>query len=364
MQGMHAEVTKRFAKSNENYIITSRIIQSRRDLAESTAEERADVVGRWTSGAPDHKSLERLRRRDTAAQRPSPASSSSFGLSDLQSTITGMGARSGWMGKLSFLDERLRQDRAKSSASRSEEKKPATDEDTEFEKAILASVNETSRGNAEEDAAIEQAIRESVNAVRERGELPEPVKIAPQNSKSEKDPTIFEDKEYQITDEEYRDLIEQAIRESMGSPEHVPQESGVAGLASDSQAAPAYRGGNDDDDDDLKRAIAESQKNADAPPAYQQEAPNDDGEDELRRAIEASRTEADKETSDRKEEDIVMDYIKKQSLAEEEYRQKRLGKGKQPDSGHEGEDADLERALQESLKLSGGGSGGSGSGTR
>ncbi|KAF4121720.1 UDP:flavonoid glycosyltransferase YjiC, YdhE family [Geosmithia morbida] len=355
MQGVHAQVTKLFAKSNENYIITSRIIQSQRDLAASSAEERDDIVGRWSSGAIDRKTLDRLRKKDYAAQgsrSPSASaepSSSSYIPHDLQTTIAS--ARAGWMGKLSLLDERLRDERSKYN-SRKEGKRPVTaataaadqkaSEDAEFEQAILASVSETSRGNPEEDAAVEDAIRQSVNAVRERGELPDPVMPAGDTVSSEKDPNIFEDKEYQITDEEYRDLIEKAIRESMvdGGP-HFPQESGL------SEAAGSAR--RHDDDGDFKRAMEESRKAAE-PPAYQEQPPQhgdgNDDEAELQRAIEASRSEADRE---KREEEIVMDYVKKQSVAEEEIRKSRQETGKKSQD----DDGDLERAIEESLRVSG-----------
>jgi hypothetical protein len=59
----------------------------------------------------------------------------------------------------------------------------------------------------------------------------------------------------------------------------------------------------------------------------------------------------------RTEEDIVFEYVKKQSLAEEEYRRaKAAGKGKAASGpgegdggGDEEEDEDLRRAMEESL---------------
>ena len=65
--------------------------------------------------------------------------------------------------------------------------------------------------------------------------------------------------------------------------------------------------------------------------------------------------------ANRTEEDIVMEYVKKQSLAEAQFRPK--GKGK--DSDHADDDEDLKRAIEESMRASGkaGESSGSGSGT-
>lgn len=238
-------------------------------------------------------------------------------------------------------------------------------EDAEFERAIQLSVRETSRGNAEEDAAVEAAIRQSVNAVRQRGQLPEPMPILRENDShklAEKDPSIFEDDEYRITDEEYQDLIEQAIKDSMtGSPGYLslPHDSGVAelevgdtpvGFWSPEEVGRYNRDGGDgaDSDSDLARAIEESKKAAEQP---SQSSAEDDAE--LQRAIEASKDEADKEMSQQNEEDIIMKYIMKQSLAEEEFRRQRLkGKGREGEDDDDDNDEDLKRAMGESLRLS------------
>jgi hypothetical protein len=221
-------------------------------------------------------------------------------------------------------------------------------EDAEFEKAIQASVKETSRGNAEEDAAIEAAIRESVLAVRQQGSLPDPVPRV--SEKLGRDPSIFQDESFQITDKEYQDLIEQAIRDSMTShtdPSYAPPHTGVAEL----DAAPSGQqsGMRDVQDQDLKRAMTVSMDDACASNGSPEDA-------EFRQALEASKADAEKQQSQRTEEDIVLEYIKKQSLAEEEFRKQQQAKGKgraeaRDDDGVD--DEDLKRAMEESLKMSG-----------
>ncbi|KAG6027511.1 hypothetical protein E4U41_000924 [Claviceps citrina] len=55
----------------------------------------------------------------------------------------------------------------------------------------------------------------------------------------------------------------------------------------------------------------------------------DQDEAALQQAIEASKQDMDRQQSRRNEEDIVLEYIKKQGLPEEEYREKMMNKGKE-----------------------------------
>ncbi|KAH6650255.1 hypothetical protein F5144DRAFT_543338 [Chaetomium tenue] len=114
---------------------------------------------------------------------------------------------------------------------------------------------------------------------------------------------------------------------------------------------------------------------------------NDDDEEQLRLAMEESerehRSREQEAERQRTEEEIVLEYVKRQSLAEAEYRKSRAGtgttslgvgagggaeKGKAAEAeaglaeegvteGGEEEDEELRRAIEESLKMSGDGSG-------
>ncbi|KAL2270208.1 hypothetical protein VTJ83DRAFT_2392 [Remersonia thermophila] len=117
-----------------------------------------------------------------------------------------------------------------------------------------------------------------------------------------------------------------------------------------------------------------------------QEGEGEDEEAQLRRALEESereyRARADELARQKTEEEIVLEYVKRQSLAEEEFRRRRnlteAGKGKGVAHGQGGErgmpgtregeeddeDEELRRAIEESLRVSSGGSrsGGGGDG--
>jgi hypothetical protein len=63
----------------------------------------------------------------------------------------------------------------------------------------------------------------------------------------------------------------------------------------------------------------------------------------------------EKERSQMTEEEIVMEYVKKQSLAEEQFRRKGKGvvTGGQEAEGDEEEDEEYRKAVEESLRSSG-----------
>ncbi|RFU74933.1 glycosyltransferase family 28 [Trichoderma arundinaceum] len=368
MQGAYAELNKFLSRSVQNYIITSRVVQGERDMQNASEGEKADIINRWKQDA-DLRALQqtKMRGQEREHSRVGSGGGSSSWFPPPQEVRRPLGVA---------LAEAQQQQQPDRIAVRSRSPIPRIFEapstaiyeapstiDSEYEAAIRASVRETSRGDAEEDAMIEAAIRESVKAMRQQGSLPEPVRL-PLDSKT---PVVFDDEDYRITDEEYQDLIEQAIRESLiGQAGDFPilQVEGAQELDAVDTVVPRSSGSAStpkrDEDADLKRAIEESRK---VPPALPPRQPEDD-EEEFRRAIEASKDEMERAQHERTEEEIVMEYVKKQSLAEEEFRRQRLAEGKGKEASEEtsdggDEDEELRRAIEESLKMSGG----SGSGT-
>ncbi|KAL7796871.1 hypothetical protein V8C37DRAFT_371750 [Trichoderma ceciliae] len=362
MQGTYAELNKFLSRSVQNYIITSRVVQGERDLQNASEGEKADIVYRWDHDA-DLRALQqtKLRGQEREHSRVGSGGGSSSQVSPLQEGRRQLGAA------LAETQQQQQSDRAtgRPHSPIPKASKIASTVDTEYETAIRASVRETSRGDVGEDAVIEAAIRESVKLVRQQGSLPDPVHL----QLDSKNANVFDEEEYKITDEEYQDLIEQAIRESLTGQAGefpIPQAPGAQELDAVDTAVSAHgyklrSGGsafapNGDEDADLQRAIEESRK---APPDLPRRESEDDEEELFKRAIEASKNEMERVQHEKTEEEIVMDYIKKQSLAEEEFRKQKLvkGKGKEASEGasHGGEDdEELKRAIEESLKMSGG----------
>lgn len=362
----------------QNYIITSRIVQGTQDLNRASEEEMADMIVRWNNLKWDLKNYYVLKRKERAAEK-APEKGSGRPESPAPSESPFSRPKTSWFQtrNLSTEDRKKLQTQKRGfvdapipTSSTSSSARQSLSDDAEFEQAIQASVRETSKGNEEEDAMVEAAIRESIKAMRARGALLETLPEASEDI-PEKDPSIFKDEEYQITDEEYQSLIEKAIQQSLAS--HIeddwfhPQESGISELEGFTTEIQGEHGSggtahadqpDEDHDAELQKAIEES-KSAPTPPVVDDEA-------ELLRAIEASKQEMDREHSQRTEEDIVLEYVKKQSLAEEEFRQQLgKGKGKAAAEADDDDDEELKRALEESLKLHKGDSAGpSGSGSK
>ncbi|KAL2020724.1 hypothetical protein VTK56DRAFT_8024 [Thermocarpiscus australiensis] len=332
---------------------------------------------------------------------------------------------------------RLQKTRAQPPTTASSSSSDFSFEDNEaLERAIQQSVEQTSRGNREEDARVEAAVRASVMEMRRMAEQ-EQEHCWGQHHEQEgwgatdqKAAAAFDDDELRnISDAEYQALIEEAVRQSLlqfqleqqeqlqyyGHPHSASEGAEVGkGAMTSARSHPSQ----------IKRKPVGNSHSQMAPPvvsrpASQQcqtagptaepsvselpgniipsgsvlpgghdadaDADADADEDEqLRRAMEESAREHRRHAEDlarqRTEEEIVLDYVKRQSLAEEEFRRARAagkGKGKAVLGGKgdeeadkrkveeeedEDEDEELRMALAESLRTSGRGSGGHGAG--
>ncbi|KAI1843632.1 hypothetical protein JX266_010265 [Neoarthrinium moseri] len=446
MAGLHAEIRSLFAQSAENYIVASRISQGNESLKGASSEEREDIEVRWLSmrnevkGFYAWKAKEKGKSRDTSpmagpARTPAPPSSGSLDPNEPPKT--------GWRHtkNLSY-DERKqlseqkkawKKRQAASGAHVTEDisaanPRASTGTDPEFEQAIQAAVQETSRGDSVEDARVEQAIRSSIRELRRRSTTSLDSSTSGQSaglstarssgnpgqstsatspgsahnptsphygfpSETKRQVPFSPDDFDNITDEEYQALIEQAIQLSVAEEQQKAirmhdveeedeeqeqyrkalersqtdhaslsqhdEEFKRAMQASEAEQARRVQHGLDgqDDDEQLKQAIEASRTQQGVHPG------SNDDDDELKRAIEESerahREEQSRVSAQKTEEEMVLEYIKKQSLAEEELRRK----GKGTATGQDDDDEDLRRAIAESMRATGQVGEGSGSGS-
>lgn len=244
--------------------------------------------------------------------------------------------------------------------------KPATEVPNqapdEFEEAIQRSVTATSKGNPEEDAMIERALRASVNelkyARKATGSNYEAYDraVAAGTAEASTGGDYHANTDDDDQDEDDPELAE-ALQQSLQHAEAVnpgasstnqfslPRDSGFGSEDEDE----------DDDDDDYRRAVEESktlhstqtatptpqsksqptlphttiaQKESNyATDAAQGDKKDEDSDPDLQLAITASdrehRSKEDEAARQRTEEEIVLEYVKRQSLLEEELRRKR-----------------------------------------
>jgi hypothetical protein len=209
----------------------------------------------------------------------------------------------------------------------------------ELEAAIAASISQNSHGNADEDKLVANAIRASI------AELDR----TPETASAEEEEQALKRAMQASLDEAARNgssaedqkVLEETIRQSLLDTSRRRQHGSASEWDSDEDT---------EDDEEFQRIVAESKELAHLhekhPEEYQaasgaQEAgimrdiadatgvngthPQDDDE-ELRKALEMSekahQESMQKLEAQKTEEDIVMEYVRKQSLMEEEHRQK------------------------------------------
>lgn len=363
MAGVNAEVRGFFARSMMNYVVTSRVLLGREDEREATAEEKADVVKRWNAvyredtlkgfkswKSRDRKSSDEIIEEDYSEDRP------------------GTGAKVG-----------------------------AGEKDLELEKAIRESVRQTSRGNDREDKLVETQIRASISEMQRISGADfktdikrKPVGSSAGSSSSKPAAPLLpprlggpeagaDDAALDITEEEYLALIEEAVRQSLasgpsgtdgGSPpgydddEDLKRAIEASRSSTHDSKAPLPTDGTTFDEEALRRAMAESsldttqlERRLDDADAEDREqlarvlresrlfaqgnrsgegaGAADEDDEELRRVLEESeKQEADRAAKDKAEDEIVMEFVRRQSLMEEEFRKnKDKGKGKEKEGG-------------------------------
>ncbi len=196
------------------------------------------------------------------------------------------------------------------SQSRQPKDAASSPDGADFEEAIKASVAATSKGDPEQDRMIEQAIRASVKelqSAQKEGDdrdamqraIQASVAEAPQMPKAQAGAHDTHGKE-----------LELALQRSISAHPDSEQAHPPTGVDFDDS------GVDTDDDENMKLAIEKSKSASIKDPDV--ELPTDE---DFQKAIETSKKEHEEGLSKQKtEEEIVMEYVKKQSLAEEEHR--------------------------------------------
>ena len=198
----------------------------------------------------------------------------------------------------------------------------------DFEEAIKTAVAATSRGNPEEDAMIERAIRATVTELQNAskdGDSGDAIQRAIEASVAEaaqtrqdeqSNPTAAGSDEAGDYDEQLKAALQRSLQENPKSD----QPNVLANADFDDS------GIDTDDDENIKAAIQGSKTMPIADPPVG--SPKDE---DIQKVIEMSKKaqeEHDQGISKSKtEEEIVLEYVKKQSLAEEQHRRAAAARG-------------------------------------
>ncbi|EXJ90385.1 hypothetical protein A1O1_03486 [Capronia coronata CBS 617.96] len=252
----------------------------------------------------------------------------------------------------------------------------------DYEQAIQTSIGATSKGNPDEDAVIERALRASLRELHAAGQSAETDEDAAYNSaikasmqefkKAQTEqaeeaqetgvvPTSTAPQELTEDDHELERVLRQSLKEFKAA-QFARQKSVTARAAGGGGGSGSDSGVDTDYDEDFKRVIEESKRlhteneqkkkdltgqglvltptttattastgsgrgDGDLNEKADEEAVESDTDEELRRAITASKQDElirqESASKQKTEEEIVMEYVKKQSLLEEQLKAKR-----------------------------------------
>lgn len=302
LSGIYKEVQKRFGESVENYIMASRCAQGVYDAASSTVEERDGVLRNWTYFEAEFVKKKAARHSQskfndrTVGPRATTIMSESVSAdmqpreADENQETGGTAADRAW-GRQALRG--LFRGRANSSPSRlarpsSVALPPA------YEEAILHSVHETSRGDAIEDEMIERALRASMvelQAAEAAGEEEQRAYERALDASIREAGRVLAENEKSMLDsssESSSHMKQPSALDGFDQVEKRPQPPALPPRAMEADATA---------DPDLQAALAQSQASYD---------------ENLQR-----------EHREKSELDMVMEYVKRQSLAELEYERER-----------------------------------------
>ncbi|KAF9731200.1 hypothetical protein PMIN04_001639 [Paraphaeosphaeria minitans] len=351
MKGLYQEMLKNQGSGVQNYIIAARISQGYDEASALSPADKADIVSQWrciktnvkkkkNPGGDQlqalHSYMSEKRGKKDRKDPDLPESVTRTGTGVSTRTQSGMDNPVYPLHHAHTYPEPANPRNAPV-AQQADLLHDEEAERTELETAIKASVAETSRGNPEEDELIARAIRASMLELQREPEHDETEEEALQRAMKA---SMDEAQKSGVSADEQR-ILEETLRASM-------LETSRARRAHNSDSE--WDSSGTEDNEEYQRILAESDKlhqlhssegkhdeyfssivgARDAGDAKAQ-PPNDEEEEALRKAIEESERE-DKEDKERlekqmTEEDIVMEYVKKQSLAEAQHRE-RLRQGR------------------------------------
>ena len=301
----------------QNYIIAARTAQGYEDWRTSSQEERVDIVARWHA-AQDELGKQKKQWGSRRTRLPQPDVPKNYASDACGKQKANRKDRTKEEEKLTSAPELTGSVSERTpSVSLSNSGIPTNDND--LEDAVRKSVAATSRGNTEEDAMIARAIRASLLELQrasKQGDDHDAYQGAIQASITEASRTrpqsmTTQDRESSISNEHNAEL-EAALHKSLYGQDGMdePQQDHLDRDWDDS-------GVEIDDDENIKFALEQSKQLGFSRPSKEDE--------DLQRALKQSEDDHKKQEQAKSavwsEEEIVLEYIKKQSLAEEAHRQ-------------------------------------------
>ena len=321
-KGIYKELQRHLGSSVQNYIVAARTAQGYDEWHNSSQEERLDVVSRWQSIQVDIEKEKQLARHGSLHERHCY----------LKTTIEER--------KKLLAGKKKEKKKAKSNATQDAfaetnashpfvgqtqklRKSDPIQDGADFEEAIQASIAATSRGNPEEDQMIERAIRASVKELQlasKEGDNNEAIQRAIQASAAEATQARRKDCPSTTLDEigDHQKELAAALQRGVQENQQAERRYPLVDVDFDDSDVDT------DDDENIKAAVERSMSTPTGQPS------NGKDEDDFQTAIELSRKAHELYeqgmSKSKTEEEIVLEYVKKQSLAEEQLKRSAVNK--------------------------------------
>jgi hypothetical protein len=346
MKGVHKEVQKLFGSNVQNYIITSRAAQGYEEWLQSSDTEKEDVIARWKliqkyvkkKRGPEEvveDILEEQRKNTTEARE---ARRTEDNVSSAQSGNSADGSTQNIGGAILYMGAPQSPFHPGNTAPE------AFLGETMINETIRLSVQETSRGDAQVDANVERAIQENVSQLqRQRQEAAdheveqEILRRAMAFSEAEAQRHANEALEYE---KELKRVIAQSLKEQRGRGSHSELELDM-GLDGEEQEFDRAKG---NPANMVEKTVSELPA-VQLPPPYDSEHLAGTTQSDFEAQQQGQQGE--KTAQEKTEEEIVMEYIKKQSLLEVHHQGKGKGRATATETT---DDEDLQKALELSMQ--------------
>ncbi|KAL9104167.1 MAG: hypothetical protein Q9163_000866 [Psora crenata] len=311
-KGIYKEIQKHLGTSAQNYIVAARTVQGYDDWSKSSREERLDVVSRW------HAAQVQLTQKKQHSRHSSFSESSGFSKTKHMSFDE--------IKKLAAAKMRLKHGHGKGDTSTTAQvsnptislthaatSSTAPDDANEFEEAINASVAATSRGSPEEDEMIERAIRASVLELQSASDdadneskMQSAIKASISEARRARALSVLDSSADGLDGvDEHDKLLEEALCNSLREHRSLVQQRSLE------HPRLTDSGTESDDDEDNQPAMQEPGSPTNS---------GDLNDVELEKAIELSKQThqayADSLAQSKIEEEILLEYVKKQSALE------------------------------------------------
>lgn len=322
MQGVYKEIQKRLGENVGSYIIAARVAQGYGEWIGTDDATRRDIIHHWAARLAEVKGKRGLGKNESAAGGAGPGG----GLGAIKAFVDKRkDQRINNLKEKATLDEcaspltpwQSRTQTSQDSATLS----PSSGSVTMNDHTTMAPDIRVSRDNSEpDDTELEEAIRLSLRAEEA---APSATGVPPDESEHDlelKKAISASLEQMKLVDEEHEEKeFNNAIAESAKHYAENRARWEADATTGQTGASVMHNVEGLSEEEQVKRAIAESEKHA------SKDGADGDSDADLAEALQESKRVEEEDRKKRHEEETVLEYVRKQSLAEAEYKRQHLG---------------------------------------